>query len=179
MAENKSAALGPFVCIRCDGPCTLMDSAPTGTKTISSREHKQCACINKSMNLRVKQFPKMKAWWKAESRQAFIPWYQAQLAKNEGRRSNSGARLWEDSLFEESERTTAGHEERERIVWEPFDVWAPRTRFERGIDPKDDQQTLTLKAEFARHLSNSDPGGKKVRGQWCLPHFVGLIEDFY
>ena len=77
------------------------------------------------------------------------------------------------------ERTSVGQEERERIMWEPFDVWAPRIRLERGIDPKDDSQTSVLKAEFARLLSNPEVGAKKVRSQWCLPRFVGLIEDCY
>ena len=83
---------------------------------MSSREHKECANISKSMNLRVKQLPKIKAWWKAASKQELVSWYRAQVAKNVGRRKFAGARLWDDALFEESERSSVGHEERERIV---------------------------------------------------------------
>ena len=80
------------------------------------------------------------------------------------------ARQWDMHQYEQSQVTTTGEEQRARNWWQPFDefetFWLIRGK-----------STSEVQKMWEERLQDPQVGANKVNGQWCIPKFVGVLQD--
>ena len=86
--------------------------------------------------------------------------------------NRASSRQFDDQQYQESFAHTTGREQRIRVHWEPFDVFA-----ERVGNSKKSLTEEQIKQMWDASVGDPHCGAKKVAGLWCLPRFLGLIDD--
>ena len=112
-----------FNCIRCGLKATLTDSTPTGSKSVTSREHKVCSSIKRSFLDRCKYYPGLKHWFKAASAKELQDWF---LRQRERGQFSGKTRDWDDHGIEHLTEKGSRKSKAQQVQWENFEMYSDR-----------------------------------------------------
>lgn len=148
--------------------CNLFDSVPSGSTTSASRCHQLCVNVKKTLRTQLAAEPSLQQWWNQASDEEQHEYGRIQRMKKQPGTSNK--RVWSDHQYNQWLERRTGEETRVRIRWQPFDVWSESLLL-RG---KTEQECQALIEE---KCADQSVGAKKVHGVWCVPKFMGVIQE--
>jgi hypothetical protein len=157
-----------MVCSACRQPATMIDSQPSGGKTITSRIHNVCSPIKKAILRRAKADAGFRKYWAAQSDDA-----KAEYVARQKRREQPGrgsARVWDDYLLRSYEESAKGTEERVRIIWQPYFDYESDQLLRKHDEP-------AIKKMWTALVQNPKTGAKQISGHWCIPKLAGILQD--
>ena len=122
------------------------------------------ACVSNYQALvnRWKNDPKLKAWWKAQSKEQEKQWYKKELTHGHGQK-----RKFDEVSFQLVESTVGYSDRRMRQFMIPVRIYI-RNRFCEGVG-----RTQAIQ-EFCEYVSNNRGRALYENGQWHIPDYGGI-----
>jgi hypothetical protein len=152
--------LNHFSCTR----CKLVLPASCMSSSVKNACDKDVASY-KALTDRWAKKRALAAWWKSLEQQFQQQWYRRQQQLPAGTKRN-----FDEIIYSETAKETAGNESRERDHFKPW--WLYRND---GIASGVSLQALEEMWQDA--IDNRTADAIHVRGQWCVAQFVGVVKD--